>query len=98
VGGVTEPVLGPAFSKLVAERQRADRLWGAMMLATTQDVCRSILLGRPVRVDTLEPAALRRALRGATPPPGSDYVTVTTEMLDAIDEPGGFRVVRKETP
>ena len=71
------------------------RVWAAFMLARTVDVCESILLGRPVRVDLLDPVPLRRALRGGEPPAGDDYIVVTAAMLDAIDECGAFVIVRK---
>jgi hypothetical protein len=92
------PALGPAFEQLIEEqrRQGGRRLWATLMLARTLDVAESILRGRPVRVDTLDPAALRRALRGARPPAGGAYVQVTGEMLAAIDEPGGFAVNREQ--
>jgi hypothetical protein len=89
--------LGPEAEKALREieAERARRLWSAMMLASRRDVCASIVRGLPVRVDQLEAAALRRALRGATPPTGTDYLTVTADMLDAIDEAGPFVVVRR---
>jgi hypothetical protein len=68
------------------------------MFALRLEVCESILLGRRVRVDTLDPVALRRALRGAIPPAAGDYIEITGEMLDAVDEPGEFRVVRRKAP
>jgi hypothetical protein len=68
------------------------------MLALRLEVCESILLGHPVRVDTLDSVALRRALRGATPPAAGDYVEIAGEMLDGVDEPGEFRVVQRKAP
>jgi hypothetical protein len=75
--------------------QPGPRLWAVFMLVRSAQVAESILLGQPVRVDTLDPVVLRRALRGATPPPGRDYITVTDEMLDAVDECGPFGVVKE---
>jgi hypothetical protein len=89
--------LGPAFDALLADLSRVSsrRLWAAIMIGPRLEICRSVLLGRRVRVDTLDPVALRRALRGATSPPGSDYITVTAEMVDAIDEAGPFVVIQE---
>jgi hypothetical protein len=88
---------GPAFAELLADvrRVRSRRSWAAIMLAPRLEVCESILLGRRVRVDTLDPVALRRALRGATPTPGSDYIAIAAEELDAVDEAGPFVVVQE---
>jgi hypothetical protein len=69
----------PAASEL-------NRVWAAMMLTPDLKVCRSILRGLPVRASSLDPTALRHALRGGDFPPASDYLTVTGDMLDAIDE------------
>jgi len=65
-----------------------DHVWAAITLATTAATCESILAGRPVLTDNLEPNQLRHALRGApTPPPGT-YTTIDPSMLDAIVEAG----------
>jgi hypothetical protein len=89
-------IFGPEAEQalLEIEAARARRWWSAVMLASRRDVCRSILRGRPVRVDQLEAAPLRRALRGATPPVDTDYITVNDDMLDAVDEAGPFVVVK----
>jgi hypothetical protein len=85
---------GPAIEALLAEaeearRLEADRGWGAMMLALRLDVCRSILAGRPVMVRCLDPEALRRALRGDPPPP-TEFIRISLEMLDALNESGAL--------
>jgi len=70
------------------------RLWAAFMLALDVGTCAAILRGQRVMVSRLDPVALRRALRGGTPPEPSDFLLVTGEMLDAIDECGPFVVVK----
>ncbi len=67
------------------------------MLALSREVCRSILLGRPVMARGLDAEALRRALRGGSLPPPDEYVVVTREMLDAVAEAGPF-VPRRSRP
>jgi hypothetical protein len=67
------------------------RLWGVLMLAWTVEVAESILVGRPVMASGLDAEALRRALRGAPLPDPDQYVVVTDEMLDAINEAGPLR-------
>jgi hypothetical protein len=57
------------------------------MLARTVDVCESILLDRPVMARNLDREALRRAIRGETPP-ATEFFHVTAEHLDAIAECG----------
>lgn len=59
-----------------------------MTLAHTLDTCRSILHHRPVRAGTLDSRVLKRALRGAPLPDPESYLTVTREMLDAVNEAG----------
>jgi hypothetical protein len=71
------------------------RLWAVFMLARDLWTCESILRRLPVRAGNLDGLVLRHAFRGAPLPPANDYIDVSHEMLDAIDEPGGFRVVRK---
>ena len=66
---------------------RTGRTWAAMMVTPHLDVCRSILFGRPVMVRQLDLEALRRALRGAPPPP-LEFITITPEHLDALSECG----------
>lgn len=79
-----------ADRKRDVERQSDRRLWGALMATSDLDVCRSILLGRPVLVRQLDPAALRRAMRGMPFPSGADYVRLRPGHLDAIAEGGPF--------
>jgi hypothetical protein len=64
-----------------------DRTWSAMMLTPHVDVCCSILLGLPVMVRRLDSEALRRALRGDPPAPG-EFIRITTDNLDALNECG----------
>jgi hypothetical protein len=74
-----------------ADEERASRwLWAALMISGNLDVCRSILLGKPVRAGQLDAAALRRARRGEPVPPPDDYVRVRGGHLDAISEGGPF--------
>jgi hypothetical protein len=67
-----------------------NRLWAAAMLTDQLPVLESILHGQPVLARQLEPAPLRRALRGGQLPAGDDYLTITPAMLDAIVEGGAF--------
>jgi hypothetical protein len=64
--------------------------WAAMMLTRRVDVCGSILRGAPVRAGNLDAGMLRHALRGSELPPADDYITVTAEMLAAVEEAGPF--------
>lgn len=73
------------------ERLLANRGWSAIMLAKSLETCRSILAGKPVPAWMLHGEALRRALRGAPPPDRQAYITITDEMLDAVNEAGPFR-------
>lgn len=73
-----------------AERQADRRLWAALMLTSDLDVCRSILLGRPVLARQLDAEALRRALRGGPLPDPAAYVRVRHGHLDGIAEGGAF--------
>ncbi len=90
---------GPETERLVDEllQRRERRRWAAIMLALSREVCRSILLGRPVMARGLDAEALRRALRGGSLPPPDEYVVVTREMLDAVAEAGPF-VPRRSRP
>jgi hypothetical protein len=86
----------PAELEVVDEqRQAARRAWAAIMLTTRLEVCRSILRGAPVLAGSLDPVVLRHALRGSELPPAGDYITVTADMLDAVDEAGPYTVTRK---
>jgi hypothetical protein len=71
-------------AELVAGR----RLWAVMMLARTPEAAESLMRNRPVRAGLLDAEALRRALRGNPLPGADEFVTVTREMLDAVDEAG----------
>lgn len=62
--------------------------WAAMMLALDVDTCASILRGRRVRAGNLDGFVLRRALRGGPLPDPEDYIQITAEMLEAVDEAG----------
>jgi len=73
-----------------AERTMDRRLWAAVMLTPDVEVSRSILVGHRVLARQLEPAALRRALRGASFPPDDEYIQVPSQMLDAVAEGGPF--------
>ena len=64
------------------------RVWAAIMLARDVDTCDAILAGEPVIAARLDGECLRRALRGAPPPPTSEFITVTPEMLEAISAAG----------
>jgi hypothetical protein len=70
------------------------RLWGLMMVARTLEVAESILHRQPVMVRSLNAEPLRRALRGGQRPDQDGYITVTVEMLDAVDEAGPLEVRR----
>jgi hypothetical protein len=58
------------------------------MLALEIETCESILRGRRVRAGNLEPFVLRRALRGGRLPDPENYISVSAEMLDAVNEAG----------
>jgi hypothetical protein len=60
----------------------------AIMLALDLEVCRSILLGRPVLAHQLGPVVLRRALRGERLPDPDSYFRIRAGHLDAIAEAG----------
>lgn len=82
----------PVRLQIEEERRTAgNRLWAAMRLTYSVDVCGSILRGQPVLVARLDPEALRRALRGAPPPP-SEFITITDEQLDALNECGPLQL------
>lgn len=73
---------------LELERVRARRLWAALMLARSLEVFESVCAGRPVLMRLLDPAAVRRALRGAWA--RGEYLTLDGAMLDAVAEGGAF--------
>lgn len=66
----------------------ADRMWAAIMLCRTPDVCASVIAGCPVRAGNCDGFFLRRALRGAQLPDPESYISVDHAMLDAIVEAG----------
>ena len=63
-------------------------MWAAIVLCLTPDTCSSVLAGRPVLAGNLDGFFFRRALRGEPLPDPEAFVTVTGEMLDAVDEAG----------
>lgn len=77
------------LADLHAERE-SRRLWAAMMVARDVETLESIRRGLPVHRRKLAPTVLARAGRGA-PMTSADWVVITSEMLDAIDEAGPFR-------
>lgn len=87
---MTRPIPAPKVWPDAVEETASRRLWAAMMLTENLQVCRSILLGRPVLARQLDVEALRRALRGARLPDPETYLTVSVEMLDAVAEGGPF--------
>jgi hypothetical protein len=64
------------------------RLWSLFVISHTPEVAESIVAGKPVLARSLDVTALRRAYRGQPLPKPNDYITVTDEMLDAVDEAG----------
>ena len=86
---MSRPIPPPVEWQDAAEATASRRLWAAM-LTTNVEVCRSILLGRPVLARELDAVAFRRALRGETTPRPGEYVLVTSERLDAVAEGGSF--------
>ncbi len=72
------------------ERIESGRVWGAVMLARSLDICRSVLRGQRVEARFLDAEALRRMLRGNSLPSASEFLLVTAEMLDAVAEAGPF--------
>ena len=80
----------PTASADAAEATASRRLWAAVVMTTDLEVCRSILLGRPVLARQLDAAALRRALRGQLLPPPGEYFRVRVGHLDGVAEAGPF--------
>jgi hypothetical protein len=87
---MSRPIPPPQIWRDADEEAAFDRLWAALVLATTLPVCRSICDGRPVLARQLDAKVLRRALRGAPFPSPDSYKQITAEMLDAIAEGGPF--------
>jgi hypothetical protein len=76
----------------VSEHLTARQRWSATIITRHVDVCESIVRGLPVLAGNLDPVVLRYALRGAELPPANTYITVTADMLDAVDEAGPYRL------
>ena len=72
------------------EESVSRRLWAALMLTADLQVCRSLLLGRPVLARQLDAEVLRRALRGEALPPPETYFRIRPGHLDAVAEGGHF--------
>jgi hypothetical protein len=71
-------------------RRRGNRTWAAIQIALDIDTCSSLLQDKPVMAGRLDGEVLRRALRGAPLPAWDTYITVTSEMLDAVSEAGAL--------
>ena len=86
------PIPEPAVWQDADEIRESRRLWAAIMLTRDLEVCRSILLGRPVLARQLDAAALRRARRGEPLPDDPEsYFRVRHGHLDAVAEAGPFK-------
>lgn len=88
---MNRPVPDPVVWQDAAEARDYRRLWAALMLTRDLEVCRSILLGRPVVARQLDAAALRRARRGEPLPDPDSYFRVRHGHLDAVAEGGSFQ-------
>jgi len=88
---MSRPIPEPKVWADATEIMQSRRLWAAMVLTSDLEVCRSILLGRPVLARQLDAAALRRALRGEPLPPPDPYFRVRPGHLDAVAEGGAFQ-------
>lgn len=84
------PIPEPEVWADADEVNESRRLWAALMLTSDLEVCRSILLGRPVLARQLDAEALRRALRGEPLPAPDTYFRVRPGHLDAVAEGGPF--------
>jgi hypothetical protein len=80
---VSHPVPEPTVWTHADEERASRALWAALMLTSDLQVCRSILLGRPVLACQLDVAALRRARRGEPLPPPDEYFRVRPGHLVA---------------
>jgi hypothetical protein len=87
---VSVPIPEPVVWQDADEARDYRRLWATIMLTGDLEVCRSILLGRPVLARQLDAQALRRALRGEQPPEPDSYFRVRVGHLDAVAEGGAF--------
>lgn len=75
----------------LAAARESRRLWAAMMIARDVKTLDSIRRGLPVHRSRVDVKALVRAGRGAPTTTSKEWVVVTADMLDAIDEAGPFR-------
>jgi hypothetical protein len=91
-----DEVAAPLAGRGLSVDRHPGRAWAALMLASTPDLWASILRGLPVMVRRLDPEALRRALRGAPPPP-LEFVRITPDNLDALAECGPLHGGRSHT-
>lgn len=87
---MSRPIPEPLTWRDAVEESTSRRLWAAVMLAADLEVCRSILLGRPVLARQLDAEVLRRALRGEALPPPETYFRIRPGHLDAVAEGGSF--------
>lgn len=94
---MSQPVPEPTVWTDADEERASRRLWAALMLTSDLEVCRSILLGRPVLAHQLDAQALRRARRGEPLPPPDEYFRVRPGHLDAVAEGGPFETKESTT-
>lgn len=85
---MSRPIPPPRVWQDSAEVTMDRRLWAAIMLSPDVEVCRSILLGRPVLARQLDAVALGRALRGEPLPDPDSYFRIRPGHLDALAEAG----------
>lgn len=86
------PILDPVVWADADEVRDSRRLWAVVMLTSDLEVCRSILVGRPVLARQLDAEALRRARRSEPLPPPDQYFRVRHGQLDAVAEGGPFEL------
>lgn len=91
------PIADPRIWPDLAEATTSRRLWAAIMLTRDLEVCRSILVGRPVLARQLDAEALRRARRGEALPAPDEYVRIRPGHLDAVAEGGPFNLKESTT-
>ncbi len=89
---MSAPIPDPKRLADPAEVTGARRLWAAVALTRDREVCRSILLGRPVLARQLDAEALRRARRGEPLPSAASYIRIRAGHLDAVAEAGPFNL------
>lgn len=92
---MSRPIPSPRVWPDESEVTAANRLWAALMLARDVKTCEAICRGQPVLVANLDRYVLRRGLRGGRPPDPESFLSVSGDMLDAIDE-AGVIVQRKQ--